>query len=170
MSKKKVKVNNNAKNPKDSKQKLLIGGAVIALVLVLSFIFFTYESMQKNKLNIANNTSKDITKLELLFSSDEVDYTSEVFFDDAIKAGEEFSGKFPDFPLAYTNSGLIIKLYMEGEEGVMIDAGLFNTNFSGKLSLEFTEDSDGEITMSVVAKEGILGEAYCDEEHVIDFK
>ncbi|WP_312372689.1 hypothetical protein [Lachnoclostridium sp.] len=160
----------NQETSKEKKKKLMIFSGIVAAVLVLSFVFMVVEASQKYKLHIVNHTSKNITQLQLLFSSDEVNYTSDVFFDSAIAAGEEINTEFPRLPLMGTNSGLISKTYFEGEEGILNDNGLFFTNFSGKITIEFTEDEAGVITMFVKAKEG-KGKlsTFCDDDQVMEF-
>lgn len=158
-------------NVSNKKKKAMIIGGVFAAVLILSFVFMVVEASQKYKLHIVNNTSKNITQLQLLFSSDQVDYTSDVFFDSAIAAGEEITTKIPRLPLMGTNSGLISKVFFEGEEGILNDNGVFFTNFTGKISIEFKEDENGVITMYVKAKEGRGNlSVFCDEEQVLEFE
>lgn len=160
----------NQETLKEKKKNLMIFCGIVAAVLVLSFVFMVVEASQKYKLHIVNNTSKNITQLQLLFSSDETNYSSDVFFNSAIGAGEEINTEFPKFPLMGTNSGLISKTFFEGEEGVLNDNGVFYTNFSGKITIEFTEDEAGVITMSIKAKEGKGSlSTFCDEEQVMEF-
>ncbi len=155
----------------EKKKKLIIFGGIVAAVLVFSFVFMIVEASQKYKLHIVNNTSKNITQLQLLFSSDEVSYSSDVFFDSAIAAGEKITTEFPRLPLMGTNSGLISKTYFEGEEGILNDNGVFFTNFSGKITIEFTEDEAGVITMHIKAKEGRGSlSTFCDEEQIMEFE
>ncbi len=156
---------------KEKKKTLMILGGIVAAVLVLSFVFMIVEASQKYKLHIVNNTSKNITQLQLLFSSDEVNYSSDVFFDSSIDAGEEIKTEFPRLPLMGTNSGLVSKTFFEGEEGILNVNGVFFTNFSGKITIEFTEDENGVITMHVKAKEGRGSlSTFSDEEQVMEFE
>ena len=173
MGKKKIRVENKVETVKSSKKMFVISGIIVGL-LVIAFIFMAVESAGKNKLTIENRTSHDISKLSLHYASPDTGYESEVFFKQAIAAGETVNSKTPNLELFGMEARLMTDITFDGEEMVSYDNGYFNVNFYGKTKIVFEENEDGIIVMTVKTKEGLFGVSNnnneCNETWEIKFK
>ena len=140
-----------------SPKKLILIGGVIAGFFLIAFLLMVFESVEKNRLVIENNTSKNLEYVKLNFESYDTDYVDKVFFESSLDANKTIKEKTSTKDLYGTEARLIVTFKFEGEEEKSIDNGWFNFNYSGKTMIEFNEVSDDVITLDVNIKEGLFG-------------
>lgn len=148
-----------------NKKIFWIGGVLIALCII-SLVLIIVEESGKNKLLVANNTTRNLEYVKLQFASMDTDYKGTVFFNEALNAGQKITEKTTKQKLYSTQSRLFVIFKFEGQEEKSFDNGWFDHDFSGKTFIEFSENEAGELELSVSIKEGFInGGNYneCDE-------
>ncbi len=159
--------NNKNNDTKKSKAGLLMILAA-ALVIVLAVIFVVIESGMDGKLVITNDSSKNVSRFAVYFElldGTDLDYLCET----AVAKGETI--EIPYDPVDLTSGDCIIcyEVTYEGENGVWMNDGAFNTVFNGRIRVRFY-DEDGENCMYAKVSEGFFKStknSYADSDFYI---
>ena len=142
--------------------------AASAAVLFLLVVALLVEAANTRRVVIKNGTERQIESIRLYFENTEEDFyfVSEDLVNTQIAAGEKYKGNFET--QKYTQAPgyfLMIRVKFADKEEAETYAGYFTRTFTGKISLNFTEE-DGHILMSVKAGDGLFQSTKytdCDE-------
>ena len=153
---------------KQSRKPMIILIALVALVIGLAVAFVVIESQMDGKLVITNDSAKNVSRFACYFEladGTDLDYLCET----AVAKGETL--EIPYDPVDLTSKDCIIcfEVTYEGENGVWMNDGGFNTVFIGRIRVRFY-DEDGENCMYAKASEGFFKStknSYVDTDFII---
>lgn len=167
---KKVKTNNKKqqKAPMKNSTKAIIYG-LVGIALVAAIIFIIIESA--TGMTVTNKSSKKIEYVEAYFIDMEGPVTEEVMLFENLESGDKSSISIDKIDLKYREANLEVRFKVEGlDEELFVDAGYFNDDFDGKISVSFSDTEDDKVLLKVKASAGILPSPLirCNEEHIIN--
>jgi hypothetical protein len=149
-------------------KRVKIFAAIVVILVILSGAVIYIEDTD-SKIVIKNNTD---LKLEYVKAS----YTGpDMQFYDGIKkkniaAGKTATVNQDPINLFNAEASMEIRFKFENHEVMYVDAGLFNDNFSGKVTITFNETKDGKVKLNVKAKSGVINSSRinCDDTFTIN--
>lgn len=154
---------------------LFIGAGII--ILVIAVLLFM-ESI-KGKLTIINDSGLKLNYVEAVFTDIE-GFASNKWRIDELAAGDKSTIDIGEIKLLGREANLRVRFEFEGYEenkdipgdSLFIDAGYFNEDFGGKITIKFTKGEEDTILLNVNAKNGLLPSALtqCDEKHNVKYK
>ncbi len=152
----------------ESKRKLTITGIAVAVILVIIGVFIYIENTD-NKMVVNNNTDLKLEYVKAFFVGPEEAYNEGVNITE-LGAGEKTVLPQEPINLFYAEANLEVRFKFEGYDELFVDAGYFNDNYSGKTSIDFAADKDGNITLKVKAKPGIFANPRieCNERFTVN--
>lgn len=162
MKKNKNSLKNGLQEKRGNKIILLIVSFAV-IMLILFFLMFS-EAVASGKVTIINNTSMDISKVDIYFDNinsdiylytDEEPYRSENIITASVNANETVTGDFDNVNLYLKDAELFVGLTVDGEDMVFC-AGEFNTDFKGKVQIKIFEEND-EVLINIKATSGVFG-------------
>jgi len=171
-----IKVKKEKKAPKKSlfdSKKMMIGlSAGAAVFIILIAVIMLIETKDDTRLIIKNDTDMKLEYVSTIYKSGETDL-SLPFQTESINANKTLNVK--SNPLEYNgyNANNHIKFKFKGHSALSVDAGLFNTRFSGDIKIVFSKTKDpNKLKMTVKANRGLIPSSLisCDENYTVDFK
>ncbi len=159
------------KEPMNSNKRILLI-AVIGVIAVAVAILMMIEN-QSGKIRVTNNTDLKLKDLKAYFvyAEGRVDETTYEYTN--VEPGTKQVKDLSAINLLGREANLEIRFDFEGYEGkYLVDAGLFNDKFDGKINITFDKAEEGLVSMKVKASNGFITSKLitCDEEHKIDYQ
>lgn len=154
----------------DSKKQLYRAGIVVAVILIIIGIFIYIENTD-NKIVVNNNTDLKLEYVKAFFVGPEEAYNEGINITD-LAVGEKQVLPQEPINLFYAEANLEVRFKFEGHDELFVDAGYFDDNFSGKITINFETDKDGRISLKVKAKPGIFNNPriICDEHFIVNLE
>ncbi len=164
---------------KETEQKEVLGNEkkiiLFAVIGVLAFILAVLMIIenQSGYIRVTNRTDIAVEELKAYFVYAEGRLEEEVYEYYDIQPGKQQTRELRAIDLLGLEANLEIRFIFEGyEHKYVVDAGLFNDYFDGKVAITFDQTEDGLISMKIKASSGFLSSQLitCDEEHIIDYQ
>ncbi len=154
----------------DSKKKMLVAGIIVAVLLIISGIIIYMEN-NDNKIIVKNGTDLKLESLVAYYRGPE-DPINEGITVTNLEAGQSIYFPTEEINLFDQEANLEIRFNFENHEPMLVDAGIFNDIFHGKVSIDFVPTSEGKVEIRVKAKSGIINSPRisCDEVYTINLK
>lgn len=152
----------------DSKKKILVAGIIVAILLIISGVIIYMEN-NDNKIVVKNGTDLKLESLVAYYRGPEDPFNEGITVTN-LTAGQTISFPTEEINLFDQEANLEIRFNFEGHESMLIDAGIFNDVFNGKVSISFVPTSEGKVEIRVKAKSGIINSSRinCDEVYTLD--
>lgn len=160
------------KNFFDSKEKIIGFSIAAAVLVILIAVVMLLDLKDEGRLIIKNDTDLKLEYVSAKYVSAETDLTQPVKTD-SIDANKTFSMKVDPLEFIGYNANYNISLKFKDHDELSVDAGLFNTRFTGDIKIVFSKTKDpNKLKMTVKAKKGLIpsGKISCDDEYTVDFK
>ncbi len=152
----------------ESKKKVTILSIVAVVVLLIIGVFIYIENTD-SKIVIKNKTDLKLEYVKAYYVGPEEAYNEGINVTD-IQAGKTLT--LPQDPINLFNAeaNLEVRFKFEGYDELFVDAGIFNDDFNGKVSIDFVPTEDGKITLKVKARPSILGsnKILCNERYTVN--
>lgn len=138
----------------ESKKKMTIAGVSAAVVLIIIVVLLLVESTDE-KIVVNNRTDLKLEYVKAYFVGPEDVYNDGINVTD-LGAGEK--EVIPQEPINLLNAeaNLEVRFKFEGSEEMFVDAGYYNDNFAGKITIDFSKNKEGKVILKVKAKPGVL--------------
>lgn len=152
----------------DSKRKFVITGIIVAVLLIISGLFIYIEN-NDNKIVVKNGTDLKLESLVAYYRGPEDPINEGITVTD-LEPGKSISFPTEEINLYSREANLEIKFNFENHEPMLVDAGIFDDVFSGKVSIDFVPTKDGKVEIRVKAKSGVINSSRinCDEVYTIN--
>ncbi len=152
----------------DSKKKILVAGVIIAVLLIISGVIIYMEN-NDSKFIVKNGTDLKLESLVAYYRGPEDPINDGISVTD-LKAGESISFPTEEIDLFDQEANLEIRFNFENHEAMLVDAGIFNDVFNGKVTINFVPVSDNKVEIRVKAKSGVITSSRinCDEVYTIN--
>ncbi len=152
----------------DSKKKILIAGIIVAVLLIISGVIIYMEN-NDNKIVVKNGTDLKLESLVAYYRGPEEPLNEGITVTN-LEAGKSISFPTDEIDLFNQEANLEIRFNFENHEPMLVDAGIFNDVFNGKVSINFVPTSDGKVEIRVKAKSGVITSSRinCDEVYTIN--
>ena len=149
-------------------KRVKIAAVIVAVFLIIAGIIF-YIELSDNKIVIKNNTDIKLDYVKAYYIGPDIQYNDGIHETD-IAAGKSISIDQEPIYLLGAEANLEIRFKFENHEELFVDAGIFNDNFEGKVSISFTSADDGKIKLNVKAKSGVVNSSgiNCDDTFTIN--
>lgn len=166
MKKIKAKNTKQQKTPMDKRTKILLS-AIAGVALLAVVILVLVES--KGYITVRNESAIKLEYVEAYFVDMEGPISDVMQFENHEK-GDSSRLNLEKIDMAGREANLEVRFKFEGHDELFVDAGYFNEEFGGKISVSFSDIEDGKVLLKVKAKAGILPSPYiqCNEEHVVN--
>lgn len=170
---KKIKANKTEqKAPMNPNTKILL--YVLAGIVALAVIIMIFIEGSASQIIIRNNTGLRLKSVNTYFQDAEDKLYDELIFED-IEKGNMVKKDLDKMDFSYREATLRVGFEFEDQsEDVLmfVDAGYFNDEFNGKITIDFSETDDGSIRLKVKASGGILPtpNIICDEEYTFSLE
>lgn len=152
----------------DSKKKILVAGIIVAVLLIISGVFIYMEN-NDNKIIVKNGTDLKLESLVAYYRGPE-DQLNDGITVTGLNAGESVSFPTEAIDLYNQEANLEIRFNFENHESMLVDAGIFNDVFDGKVTIDFAPVEDNKVEIRVKAKSGVVNSPRinCDEVYTIN--
>jgi hypothetical protein len=152
----------------ESKKKMTIAGiAVIAVLFIIGVLIYMESS--DNKIVIKNKSDLKLEYVKAFYVGPEEAYTEGINVTD-LASGETVSLPQETVNLLGAEANLEIRFKFEGYDEMFVDAGYFDDVFSGKVAINFLPGNEGNINLTVKARNGIINSnrIVCDDYYTIN--
>jgi hypothetical protein len=156
-----------------SKKVKIIVISVVCVLLAAVMTLIVIEQVGKRKVKIVNNTDRNITKLQVMFETEEESTVICSLFDGELQSGRSYSGTFEtqDFSSVPADLGMLVTF--EGEEEIFVYDGYFDSRFDGSVDIEFFQ-AEGQYRAMLSATSGLFRNSdntyMKDDEIFFDFE
>jgi hypothetical protein len=152
----------------DSKKNILVAGIIVAVLIIISGVLIYMEN-NDNKIVVKNGTDLKLESL-VAYYRDQEDQINEGITVTGLNAGESVSFPTEEINLYNQEANLEIRFNFENHEAMLVDAGIFNDVFNGKVSINFVPVGDNKVEIRVKAKSGVINSSRinCDEVYTIN--
>lgn len=152
----------------DSRKKILVAGIIVAVLLFI-FGIITYMENNDNKIVVKNDTDLKLESLVAYYRGLE-DKLNEGITVTNLEAGKSISFPTEEINLFDQEANLEIRFNFENHEPMLVDAGIFNDIFHGKVTIHFVPVGDNKVEIRVKAKSGAINSPRinCDEVYTIN--
>ena len=167
---KKVKVKKDQKKePMNKKIKILIY-ALAGVIALLSIMLILLES-SSGYITVHNKSSRKLEYVKAYFVDMEGQFTETMLFED-LTDGDKLKLDLEKLDLSYREANLEVIFKFEGYDELFVDAGYFNDEFKGKITISFTDTEDEKVLLKIKASGGILPSPNisCNEEHIVNLE
>lgn len=161
------KVQQKASLNKNTKTLLL---ALAGVAFVLLVVFVILENLSP-RIIIKNTSGKKLEYVKAYFVDYEDVFTDTFAFEN-INSSEKKTLEIDKIDCSYRQANLEVVFKFEGEEEMFVDAGYFNDEFKGKISISFDDSTDGKINLKVKASSGVIKSPniICNEEYIVNLE
>ena len=172
MRKIKVKKKPQPSTPKNIEgiftHRVKIFAIIIAVLIVISAVFIYLENTD-SKIVIKNGTDMKLEYVKAYYVGSD-DQINDGINQTDIAAGSNVSVAQDPINLLGYNANLEIRFKFENHEEMFVDAGIFNDNFNGKITIAFSNIEDGKVKLYVKAKSGVISSNLinCDDTFTIN--
>ncbi len=167
---KKVKPQQSAESVKDTllTPRVKIGALIALVVIIIAGIFIFMENTD-SKIVITNKSDLKLEYLKAYYVGPEDKYNDGIDLKD-IEAGKTLNIPVDPINLYKAQANLEIRFKFENHEEMLVDAGIFDDNFNGKVTINFTPSEENKIIMKVRARSGVINSNLinCDEVFTIN--
>ncbi len=159
------------KEPMNSNKRIFLIAAIGVIAVVVTILMIIEN--QSGKIRVTNNTDLKLEDLKAYFVNAEGRMEEITYEYTNVEPGRKQSKGLNEINLLGREANLEIRFKFEGyEHKYVVDAGLFNDKFDGKINISFGKAEEGLISMKVKASNGFLSSRLitCDEEYKIDYQ
>lgn len=144
-----------------------LGGVILLAMIILIMI----ESASSS-ITVKYDTEKKLEYVEAYFVDDEGQLTENTMMFEDLNRGKKSVITLNAIDLSELEANLEVRFKFEGEDELFVDAGYFNDEFDGKISISFDDMDDGKILLKVKASAGVIPspQIRCDEEHIVNLE
>ncbi len=152
----------------DSKKKILVAGIIVAVLLIISGVIIYMEN-NDNKIVVKNGTDLKLESLVAYYRGPEEPINDGITVT-GLDAGKSISFPTEEINLFGQEANLEIRFNFENHESMLVDAGIFNDVFNGKVNIHFVPVGDNKVEIRVKAKSGVINSSRinCDEVYTIN--
>lgn len=164
------KIKKHNKNKNDGKNKILIGGIAIVALLIISTILIVIES-SGGKITIKNNSNLKLEYVKAYYVYEEgIVEDGDVIYVENLEPNNIANDQINEINLTGLQANLEVRFKFEGHDELFVDAGYFNSKFTGNININYNQIDDETIAFKVKASNSLLpSEAIdCNEEYIIN--
>ncbi len=143
--------------------------SLIALIVIIIAGIFIFMENTDSKIVITNKSDLKLEYLKAYYVGPDSKYNDGIDLSD-IEAGKTIKIPVDPINLYKAEANIEIRFKFENHEEMLVDAGIFDDNFNGKVTINFTPSDDNKILMKVKAKSGVISSNLinCDEAYTIN--
>lgn len=156
--------------PMDLRTKILIS-AVAGVLVILAVILMFIENDQ-NQMIIRNNSDLKLEYIKAYFVDEEGPVNDSIEIN-GLEPGKKIENAMERVNLYAKAANLELRFKFAGyDDKLLVDSGIFNDVFDGKITINFTQKNDDLIQLTVKASNGLLPSTLirCDEVYDIELK
>ena len=144
--------------------KTAVIGSALFIIIVILMLIESGEGMTE----IKNDTDLKLEYVKAYFVNAEEAMDEDITFD-AINAGASDKKTTGNHNLYGQNANLEVRFKFEGHEELFVDAGIFNDDFSGNITIDFEQLNQEDIQLNIKAKSGLFNSSLidCNEEYTV---
>lgn len=159
------------KEPMNSNKRIMLIAAIGVIAVVFSILMILEN--QSGRIRVTNNSDLKLEDLKAYFVGSEGMIEASPYEYTNVEPGTKQVKDLNAINLLGMEANLEIRFKFEGyEHKYVVDAGLFNDKFDGKIDITFGKAEDGLVSMKVKASNGFLSSRLitCDEEYKLDYQ
>lgn len=164
--------NTNKKKEKTvmSKNTKVLLLALAGLAFLLVIIFVIIESLS-SRVVVNNKSGKKLEYVKAYFVDMEDQFTETLLIEN-LEPGDQNEIKINKIDCTYRQANLEVRFKFEDYDEMFVDAGYFNDEFDGKITIKFSDTEDDKVLLKVKASAGILPtpNIICNEEFVVNLE
>lgn len=154
------------KKPLSLRTKIILS-AIIGILAVAIVILISIEN-SKGKMVINNNTELQLEYIKAYFVDGEGPINDAITINE-LEPGKKIENAMERINLYAKGANLEVRFKFAGNDELLVDAGIFNDVFDGRITINFTQEKEDDILLAIKASNGLLPSTLiqCDEIYEI---
>ena len=146
---------NNSNNERKINKRIMIGAVIAGVIIIALIALVVADSLAIGGLYLENKTDKNITSLIIYFQDYEDNFIDNIY-EGHLDAGETQKLNYGSaIKYAGETYECCVRVQFEGEDEMLINDGMFDTDFNGNIRLRFFQ-KDGEYYLHTKAGLGVF--------------